>query len=130
MASGVLRDGDSTTCLVFTRHNVTSQPRITARMCIATLRAPRVPRRCGAPLRHTTSRPGWARGHVTYVQNVMRHCTITKLMHNMMLCSIEPDRTSKCTRMSDGIDGGHYEGVPGTSKAAHIGKRLRLVVCE
>ncbi len=36
--------------------------------------APRAMRRCGAPLRHMAPRPGWARGHVTYVRFVMRNC--------------------------------------------------------
>ncbi len=37
-------------------------PRITACMCIASLRSARAPRRCGAPLRHTAPRLGQPRG--------------------------------------------------------------------
>src|SRR4030042_1580000 len=42
-------------------------------------------RRCGAPLRHMAPRPGWARGHVTYVRFVIRHCAIELLLQIMML---------------------------------------------
>ena len=54
----------------------TAQLPITARMCIAALRAARAPRRCGAPLRHIGPSPGRARGRVTYARNVICNCAV------------------------------------------------------
>jgi hypothetical protein len=79
------------------------QLRITARMCIAALRAARAPRRCGAPLRHMAPRPGWAQGHVTYVRNVMCHCAIVPMLYNMMLEVAK--RVSTVKLELDGLDG-------------------------
>ena len=49
--------------------------------------APRAPRRCGAPLHHMAPRPGWARGHVTYVRNSIGHCDMLQ-----SLCDIISSR--------------------------------------
>ena len=67
--------------------------RITARMCSAPRKAPRVPRRCGAPRHHMAPRPGWARGPSHTCDTL---CVIAPALH----CSRISCSPPKCTMRS------------------------------